>query len=191
MINLIYAPEIKAEDADFSVLANDISCNGKRDGSIEITTPEKNSESFIIEIKDKSSQILAQFSENSPKPFRIGNLKAGNYTLFYSSGEKTDSLSIKIKDPDIFKAGIISIENVSGENETLRASIKANALGGTPPYSVIWSENTGNKSGAIVNDLPMGVYRCTINDSNNCGEVTATIFLYESEIEKFKNKTTK
>jgi len=182
-------PEVKAENPPLSIQIEHVTCHGINDGRIEISPSEKISGSYKIDVVSKLSGVIGTFNEKSLFPVHLANLKTGNYIIWYSDGNNKESMPVVIEGPDALKANIISIESVNGVNEALRATIKANPSGGTPPYTITWSENTGNKTGAIISNLPMGVYRCTINDANRCGEVTATIFLYETEIKKFKETT--
>ncbi|MBA7566252.1 hypothetical protein ES708_07941 [subsurface metagenome] len=190
-LSFLYVPESKAENADLSVLVTHVSCSGAKDGAIQIVVPDKITRSFTIVVKDTLSNVLIQFNENSPKPLHIDELESGHYTVWYRSGKKADSINAKIESPENLKANLITIESISGQGESLSATIKANPTGGTAPYTINWSENTNNQEGAIATNLPMGVYRSTINDANNCGSVSATFFLFESEIEKFKKETEK
>jgi len=191
MLNFTFPPESKAYNPPLSVKIDNVTCFGKSDGSIEINTSEEISEAFNIEVRNNSTGPLGTFNENSPRPFQINDLKAGEYTIWYSTNANKESIPATIENPEVLKANTISIESVSGKDESFRISIKANPSGGTLPYSIFWSENTYNQEGIIAKDLPMGVYRSTVNDANDCGPVSATIFLFESEIEKYKNETSK
>lgn len=191
LLIFIYSPESKAYTPPLSVKTGSVICMGESNGSIEIVPTDEIPESFTVEVRSDITGLLGTFNENSSIPFQMNNLNAGDYTIWYSNGIKKDRISVEIESPEILNANVISIVSISGENDAFRASIRANPTGGTPPYSISWSENTNNQDGAVASDLPMGVYRCTINDANFCGEVTATIFLYEHEIEKYKNETSK
>ncbi len=189
MLNFTFAPESRAYNPPLSVKIDNVTCYGKSNGSIEIITSEEISEAFNIEVRSNSTGTLGTFNENSPRPFQINDLKAGDYTIWCTQSTSRDKFSITIESPEILKANVINIESINGENESLRATLKTNPTGGTPPYSISWSENTNNQQGAIATNLPMGIYRSNINDSNNCGPVSSTYFLVESEVEKYlKNK---
>jgi uncharacterized protein YggU (UPF0235/DUF167 family) len=189
MLNFTFSPESKTYKPPLSVKIDNVSCYGKNNGSIEIILSEEISEAFNIEVRSNSTGTLNTFNEKSPRPFQINNLVAGDYTIWYTQTTDRNKLLVTIKSPEVLKANTISIESISGENESLRVSLKANPTGGSPPYSIAWSENTNNQQGEIATDLPLGIYRTTINDSNNCGPVSATYFLVESEVEKhLKNK---
>ena len=188
-LNFTFTPESKAYTPPLSVKIDNVTCYGKNNGTIEIITSEEISEAFSIEVRSNSTGTLEMFNENSPRPFKIKNLKAGDYTIWCTQSTGRNKLSITIESPEILKANMINIESISGENEALRATLKTNPSGGTPPYSITWSENTNNQQGPIATNLPMGIYRSNINDSNNCGPVSSTYFLVESEVEKYlKNK---
>lgn len=188
MLNFMLLPESKAYSPPFSVKIDNVTCYGKSDGSIEIFISDETPEAYNIEVRSYSAGLLARFDEKSASPFTLRNLKADNYTIWYSTNKNKVSIHATIENPEVLKANTISIENINGEHEALRASLKANPSGGTVPYSITWSENTNNQQGAIAEDLPLGIYRCKITDSNGCGPVSATYFLAESEIEKFKKE---
>jgi hypothetical protein len=57
-----------------------------------------------------------------------------------------------------------------------------NPGGGTPPYTYKWSENAGSAEIARVENICMGIYRCEINDSKNCGPVFISIPLFENTL---------
>ncbi|MGD2035946.1 MAG: hypothetical protein PVF73_12865 [Bacteroidales bacterium] len=191
LFNLIYIADSKAFNPPISVKAGHVTCYGKSDGAIKISISDPAPAQFTIELRSNTTGTVKTFNETSPIPIQISDLKAGKYTIWYTDKSIRESLPVTIETPEKLNAGVISIENIQGENEMLIAAVRANPGGGTPPYIINWSENTNNQEGPVATDLPVGIYRSTINDANNCGPVSATIFLFEPEIEKFKKETTK
>ena len=93
----------------------------------------------------------------------ITSLYNGNYQYLAtdSSGCLTSG-SIKLTAPEklniSFVSNPISCLNANGQ-------IKSEVIGGTSPYSYLWSDGTLNDS--IVNK-PVGFYELTVTDANNC-----------------------
>ncbi len=59
-------------------------------------------------------------------------------------------------------------------------SAQVNVLGGTAPYTYVWSENTGNQTTMLVNNLSAGVYYCTISDASGTS-ITTSIAIGDNE----------
>ena len=100
------------------------------------------------------------FSLNSP--YTINNLSAGEYYFHIesASGCYFDSL-ITLTQPSILSVSQ-NVEIVCDDNEL--STVKIEAGGGTPPYSVFWD----NADTTFINELLPGSYLCTIRDFNNC-----------------------
>lgn len=188
IILLCYLPFCKsiAGRPELKITANPVSCFGKTDGQIIIGLSEINIDKFQITVMDSASKQLVGSDNGNIIPFELKNLKAGSYTVSYTFEGKTEEHNVKIKSPEILKANVITIKELKGEGTSASANLQANPSGGNLPYSVSWSDNTGKQTGNIAKDLPLGIYRCTMDDSKKCGPVTATFFLYEDEIKKYK-----
>lgn len=179
------------EKTGLSITSEPVSCYGKSDGSIKIDMADSATENFEIIITDSLSRRLSIVNNSTEFPYLYSKLPAGLYTIKFSSNGKATDYSILVESPEALKANKINIEEISGTAADAISTIKANPNGGTPPYTIEWSENTHNQRGIIAKDLPLGVYRCIIDDKNNCGPVSATIFLFETEIEKYLSKDEK
>lgn len=104
-------------------------------------------------------------------PSVVTNLKAGTYTVTVNDENAcTDARSVVISEPNILDPNI-TLVNVSCSG-TADGSISSTPIGGTSPYSFLWSN--GNPSlgitGAISNLAP-GPYALTITDANGCDTV--------------------
>lgn len=168
---------------ELSISSEPVSCYGKSDGSIILNLDISTSDNIEIVLLDPLSKQLASVNQTTPFPYKQSELPSGIYHIKLSANGETNVYSVEVESPEKLKADKITIEELS-ENNSI-ASIKAHPDGGTPPYVIRWSENTNNQKGIIAKDLPPGVYKCTIDDRNHCGPVSATIFLFETEIEKF------
>lgn len=168
---------------ELSITSEPVSCFGKSDGSITINLDISTSDQIEIVLLDPLSKQLTSINQTTEFPYMQSELPSGVYNIKLSANGKTSVYSVEVESPEKLNANKITIEDLS-ENNSI-ASIRAHPDGGTPPYVISWSENTNNQKGIIAKDLPPGVYKCTIDDRNHCGPVSATIFLFETEIEKF------
>lgn len=174
------------------VTINPIKCFNENSGSITIKIDTSYKEPVTVIISDSADKLIKQFYDKKQEPWILNNLKAGKYliTLQTKDNNSKEKKVIEINNPDEFKTNIITIESVF-EGENLSYSLKANPSGGTPPYSYKWSVNSGNQTSQIAKDLKEGTYTCSIDDSNECGPKVATFFLYDPEIQKYKQQKRK
>lgn len=164
-----------------------VSCYGKSDGEILIKLNQAHEGNFEIHLSDSLLRKVAVINQDVKLPYQHTDLHAGKYIIHLKIGVEKTEYAIHVVSPKQLKANQISIEEIIGNASNAIASIKANPSGGTPPYAIEWSENANNQTGEIANNLSPGIYKCTIDDTKHCGPVSATIFLVESEIEKFLN----
>ena len=184
-IILSFTSHALCENSPLILSSKPVSCFGKSDGSITIDIHDSSIVRFEITLIDSLSKKIGMIDQNVPFPFCYPELEAGTYKVrFYTSGKLLD-YAVKIESPPPLIANKINIEEIRGNKENAIMTIRANPSGGAPPYTIEWSENTNSQKGVVAKNLPMGVYRCTIDDSNHCGPVSATIFLFETEIDKF------
>jgi hypothetical protein len=192
MIFLMYAAFYSQTDAAKPILKstiNAISCSGKADGSIFMVYTSDPGEVTNLSVTDTTNNIILNLAISHDTSFQINNLRPGKYGIQYNYKGKPVIRSVNIENKSQLKANVIQIKELSVKGTDIHAALEVNPTGGTPPYLVQWSENTQNQQGEIARNLPQGIYRCTVNDANNCGPVSATFFLYEPEIEKFRQKT--
>ncbi len=109
----------------------------------------------------------------------FANLAAATYLLaVIDANGCTDTLSVTISEPD----SAISVDVVvndtilcAGQNT---GSATAQALGGVPPYSYVWStvpvQTTPTATGLVA-----GSYTVSVTDANGCGPVTAVAVITE------------
>lgn len=98
----------------------------------------------------------------------VNNLSAGLYTITVTDGQgAVDVLELIIEPPIPI---LITITQIGPD------SLVAEASGGTPPYSYVWSTSF---QGPQIGNLPNGLYGVTVTDANFCTqtenyEITAT-----------------
>ncbi|MBK8848071.1 MAG: SprB repeat-containing protein [Bacteroidetes bacterium] len=136
--------------------AFNISCNGAGNGSI------------ISNVSGGISPYTYLWS-NSSTNANLSNLQAGIYTLTVTDlNGCTGSSSVSITQP----VALSCICNASVQNVTCfggnNGSIMAQPIGGTPPYSYVWSNGQSTQA---IGGLVGGNYTVTITDANGCIKV--------------------
>ncbi len=90
------------------------------------------------------------------------NLGPGTYTVTVTSGTAITTASATISQPPILNAtatgGTLNCTNTV-------INISANATGGTPPYSISWSNGS---TGSPISVSSPGTYTATVTDANSC-----------------------
>jgi len=143
----------------FTSLTSDISCNGLTDGEIDISPTG-------------SGPFLFNWS-NGESSEDIDSLESGIYVLTISNENNCASIeSFTIAEPD----GVSLNENIShisltGAND---GNIQLNLLGGTSPYSYLWS---GGNNTDIIDNLSPGYYSVTVTDDNLCNHADSFLIM--------------
>lgn len=169
-------------DLEFTVKSDSAECFGESTGKIILNIISGEPE-FTIRLYDKKpstkQNCLSQININEFY-YTFSELPVNKYyiTVEDSKGNYLQK-SVEIFQPEKLKADPITIEKCFSNPENNDAILKANCSGGTKPYSYLWSENTGNQSEQLAKNITRGTYRCIMNDKNNCGPVSATLFFNE------------
>lgn len=168
-----------SENIDIKINSEPVRCHGESSGKIAITIISGKPGFTVKLYNDKPSsrqKCLAKVStDNTHHSF--DKLPADHYfiTIEDSEGDYIEK-EINVEEPDKLKADPITLEKCFTTPENNDAVLKANCSGGTEPYSYLWSENTGNQTTQLAENISPGIYRCFINDRYKCGEVSATVF---------------
>ncbi len=128
-----------------------ISCHGANDGAIHVTLNGGTNPQFLWDDENESS---------TPG---ITNLSAGLYTLQVTDDGCFGMESFEIIEPAPLLANA-SIEHIICANEE-QGSIYLQTLGGTAPYTYIWSNGVSNLN---LVEVEGGDYTITITDFHNC-----------------------
>jgi hypothetical protein len=100
----------------------------------------------------------------------ITNLNAGTYTITVTDNNGcTASANATVNEPAILVASVGTANNVtcfSGSN----GLISTNVIGGTGPYSYLWSN--GSTASGLIN-VGAGSYTVTVTDANGCTDTTS------------------
>ncbi|MGD1847719.1 MAG: PKD domain-containing protein [Salibacteraceae bacterium] len=95
-------------------------------------------------------------------------LAFGSYLVTVTDSLGCDTVQqVVISEPPLLTVQVTNFNDIScfGGND---GSITALAQGGTPAYSYQWGSGTGNQTGTLANNLPIGNYNLTVTDSLGC-----------------------
>lgn len=103
----------------------------------------------------------------------INGLTAGTYyvTVTDADGcEETGAVSIAEPDPvvPLFSVSHVGCDSIDDGMTT------AGNVGGVPPFSYQWDNNTGNQTTATASNLAVGAYFVTLTDANGCSVIAGT-----------------
>ncbi len=139
-----------------AVISNvtNVSCSGQSNGSITVSMTGNSTPGF--------NYVWTPALTNSAT---VSSLAAGNYTVTVTDANGCiSSANATVTQPTALTLNLTST-NVScfgGSNGT----ITANAAGGTPIYSYLWTP--GGNVTSSVSGLPIGTYTCVVTDSKGC-----------------------
>ncbi len=129
----------------------DLSCYGKSDGKISIST------------SGGTGNRTVKWS-SGPTSNTITNLKAGMYTVTVTDGNNCKLVgSYFITEPDSLKVNAIIVQPSCTNSKNGKITLQIS--GGTAPYDYIWNPNQK------LDSLVQGSYRFTITDHNSCTKV--------------------
>ncbi len=136
----------------FNLAAQDVSCNGAADGSIDLTP---------IAVPDPVTYLWS----NAANTQDISNLSPGTYTVTVTDGNTcTATDSRTIGEPPALVISNNQVTDVSCAGE-MDGSISLTLMNGTAPITYSWS------NGAVTEDimgLAVGNYAFTATDANGC-----------------------
>ena len=145
---------IQPDSLDLSVSPINISCFGGNDGSIDLAV--------IGGVPGYSYTWNIGSTEED-----IDTLTAGDYTVFVTDlNGCVDSISETLTEP----IAPVSLEEFHIDVDCFEAatgSIDLSAIGGTPPYTYLWSNSATTED---LSDLIAGTYSVTVTDSLGCTE---------------------
>lgn len=138
---------------------NNVTCNGDDDGNITVV------------VTGGTSPYTYLWNNGQITP-TASNLAPGLYNVIITDANGCSAtIDTIITEPTPLTNNFISVDPLCFGGNTGSAS--ANPLGGTPPYSYLWSMS-GNPTTQTVNNLAAGTYSVTITDTNGCN-ITQTV----------------
>ncbi|MCF8294479.1 MAG: T9SS type A sorting domain-containing protein, partial [Bacteroidales bacterium] len=155
-----------------SVSSVNVSCNGLANGSINLT------------VSGGTGIYTYTWSDGSTTQDLTG-ISGGNYLVTVSDANGcTTSQSVVISEPlalavSLSDVGVASYNGYSVScNGSLNGGIQSTVIGGTAPYTYVWSNGS---TLANPTNLGAGVYSVTVSDSHSC-TTTATITLTQPPV---------
>ena len=140
-------------DEGGSILITPVTCPGGSDGQI------------IVEAEGGTGSGFTYTWSNSQSGNTATNLSAGIYTVSVSDAATgctiTKSITITEPDPIIITPTVIN----ASDEMTADGSISLEVIGGTGPYTYMWSNGATTST---VENLPFGTYSVKVTDANGC-----------------------
>lgn len=158
-----YVINYRESQNPFNIETNigNVSCMGLSDGSIYLT------------IKGGTPPYEIAWS-NGMSTVDIDNLAAGDYSYTISDNSGyTTSNTLTITEPEELR---LTAELANSNIGNSDGSIDITVVGGTPPYTYLWSNSETTED---INKLGQGRYIVTIHDSNSC-EYTASWDIWDT-----------
>ncbi len=147
----------------FNIITENVSCHGLSDASITIDVTTGNAP-FSYIINHGTAQDTNYF----------GGLNSGIYYItVYDDNMCFNSDSVMITQPHPLTSNY-TFSNVLCHNDS-SGVILPNVIGGTPPYSFLWSNG---QTDSIVN-VPTGTYGVSITDANGCTTNHSGIYIWQ------------
>lgn len=132
--------------------------------------------SIAIDASSASGIAVYTWTPNVSTSAEATALFAGQYTIEVTNGSGClASLTLPLDEPSALHANVTIDENQNGEG-----TITANPSGGTPPYSIAWSN--GSTDNSI--DVPTGFYSVIITDAAGCTEESVGLEIVSSVLEE-------
>ncbi|MGC6471030.1 MAG: gliding motility-associated C-terminal domain-containing protein [Flavobacteriales bacterium] len=111
-----------------------------------------------------SYYVDALYNTNSQSAYTVSNLLSGNYNISLTDANGCSATSNEfISQPPLLESNLAYLDaGCSGDAD---GSAIVNPSGGTPAYTVVWSNGSTQFD---INQLVSGNYSVTITDNNNC-----------------------
>lgn len=153
---------------DVVINLEEVSCNGKQDGSVNIDLLSSATGDVVLIFKE---DVLVQ----NPSQLSVGSYI---FKVIDSFNDVLLEDAFEITEPEMLATEIL----MNNENQLV-----ANVIGGTPPYTFLW--NNGATTEIIENPITNN-YNLTVSDANECLSMASLTFtnleLYENQAEKIK-----
>lgn len=132
---------------------SNVVCFGGNNGSVTANVTNAGSSTFSYSWNTNPTQTTQS----------IGNLTSGAYTCTVTDNTGCVKTTVaSVSQPAILTAILTSIPTQCQGNV---GSVSASAIGGTPPYSYLWSTTQNTNS---IQGLGQGQYSVTVTDAHNC-----------------------
>lgn len=129
---------------------NDVDCFGNASGSITLSL-------------SGGSGLLTALWSNGIDEINLEDALAGSYSVVVTDANGCDFTdSYEIEQPEALEITNVAVTPVTEED----GSIALDVLGGTPPYSFLWSSGETTQNIGAINSA--GVYTLTVTDAFDC-----------------------
>ena len=147
-----------------SISGTNVLCHGGASGSATVTAGGGTSPYTFLWSDGQTTQTAT-------------NLSAGTYdcVITDANGCSFTSISVTITEPSAISSSI-SGTNVSGCYGNTNGSATVTAVGGTSPYTYLWSDG---QTTATATGLSAGNYDCVITDANGCPFTSSSVTITE------------
>ena len=144
--------DFQGGNAQITYTVNNVKCFGQSNGEIHVT------------VMNITPPITVNWSHTSDTSLTQLNLPAGAYNITVSDAFGcSTTATIPVTQPSPLTI-THQITNISCHNSN-DGLISTNVVGGTPPYSYLWSNGANT---ATISPLPQGIYTVTVTDANGC-----------------------
>lgn len=141
-----------------TLTSNNIICNGAKNGNINTqvtggTTPYR------------------YFWNTGDTTANLSGVGGGLYTVIVTdANDCSTSGTVTLTEPPVYSL-TLQVTNVLCNGDST-GSITANAGGGTPPYTYVWSNGGSTQT---VSNLKAGIYTVTVSDVNGCSSSASAV----------------
>ena len=177
---MLYA---EAQESELKITTQDVSCFGGNDGKLEINWVGDKPDSFSISVADTNGNALNVYTQTSTFPVKLEKLSSSQYNIILSIAGTMKKYSPQIDSPAKLTGEKIKVVQMPSANNC-DGILRAGAQGGTAPYEFHWNDSS-NEQADHTNACLNKIYRCKINDKNNCGPVVSSIPMYPETIEGY------
>ncbi|MBN1158305.1 MAG: SprB repeat-containing protein, partial [Bacteroidales bacterium] len=166
-----------ADDVTVSATVQNITCYGYQNGEIavQIITGTGNYD-YRLYKNDwpwNGGQRIDSILNTSLSAITFTDLDAGAYYVIIEDIHGDPGFAMRrVRQPDELEITALTIFKGISCSDACDGELRAHVTGGTEPYTFIWSMIPGGTlpdTDSIAVNLCQGVYKCEINDANNCG----------------------
>jgi hypothetical protein len=139
------------DELELSQTHQNITCYGDDDGSIDLT------------VVGGTTPYTFQWNSGETSE-DISSIAPGTYTVTVTDDNGCSAtLPVEITTPD--ELVLMELHEDETCNESNNGSINLGIMGGTTPYSILWSNGSTSED---ISGLTAGTYTVTVTDDNNC-----------------------
>ena len=140
---------------------NNVSCNGMCNASV------------TLDVTGGTSPYTYKWDDNQTTNPAI-NLCDGIYNCtVYDANLCEEYITVTITEPATLPTASIASQTNASCAGVCNGSATTTCIGGTSPYTYLWSASASSQATATASNLCAGVHSCTVTDNNGCTSVTS------------------